>query len=44
MQFSAIPFNLLGGENKAANYFTTGAWSEAAIKEAKKFGSITEVW
>ena len=44
MQFSAIPYNLLGGENKSANYLTTGAWSEAAIKEAKKIGSPVEVW
>ena len=44
MQFSAIPFNLLGGEKKGANYLTTGAWSEAAIKEAKKYSSPVEVW
>ena len=45
MQFSAIPFNLLGGEKKGANYLTTGAWSESAIKEAKKYSSaIHEVW
>ncbi len=44
MQFSAIPFNLLGGEKKTANYLTTGAWSESAIKEAKKFCTPHEVW
>lgn len=43
MQFSAIPYNLLGEKTKA-NYFTTGAWSESAIKEAKKFCTTVEVW
>lgn len=27
-----------------ANYFTTGAWSESAIKEAKKYCTANEVW
>jgi phosphoserine aminotransferase len=44
MQFSAIPYNLLGGEKKHGNYLTTGAWSESAIKEAKKLSSPVEVW
>lgn len=44
MQFSAIPYNLLGGEKKFGNYLTTGAWSEAAIKEAKKVSAPVEVW
>ena len=30
-------------ENPSANYLTTGSWSQGAIKEAKKFGNITEV-
>lgn len=42
-QFSAIPLNLLGDEAGSANYLTTGTWSEAAIKEAKKYCSeVTE--
>ena len=44
MQFSAIPYNLLGGEKKFGNYLTTGAWGESAIKEAKKISTPTEVW
>jgi phosphoserine aminotransferase len=32
------------GEKTKANYLTTGAWSEAAIKEAKKFCTPVEVW
>jgi phosphoserine aminotransferase len=44
MQFSAIPYNLLGGEKKFGSYLTTGAWSEAAIKEAKKWSAPAEVW
>jgi len=44
MQFSAIPYNLLGGDNKVANYLTTGAWSEGAFKECKKIAQPHEVW
>ena len=43
MQFSAIPLNLLG-DRKTANYLTMGTWSQAAIKEAKKFCEPNEVW
>ncbi len=43
MQFSAIPYNLLRGKEKA-NYITTGAWSESAIKEAQKICSPVEAW
>ena len=44
LQFSAIPLNLFGdAEGPAANYLTTGTWSQGAINEAKKFGNITEV-
>jgi len=39
-QFSSVPLNLLNGGT--ANYFTTGSWSQAAVKEAKKFGSVVE--
>ena len=44
MQFSAIPYNLLGGEKKTGNYLTTGAWGESAFKEAKKLCAPVEVW
>lgn len=38
--FSAIPFNLLGGEKKEADYIVTGTWSNKACNEAKKYGTI----
>jgi phosphoserine aminotransferase len=39
LQFSMVPLNLLvAGET--ADYITTGAWSEKALKEAKKVGNI----
>ena len=45
LQFSAIPLNLLDGG--AADYLVTGAWSNKAIKEAKRYekvglGSVNE--
>jgi phosphoserine aminotransferase len=45
LQFSAIPLNLLGGENegKSANFLMTGHWSEKARNEARLFGKVTEV-
>ena len=36
LQFSAVPLNLLGGGSAAA-YLVTGAWSQAAAEEAKRF-------
>lgn len=39
LQFSAIPLNLLGKNNKA-DYINTGIWSEKACKEAKRYGNI----
>lgn len=45
LQFSAIPLNLMGGENagKPANYLMSGHWSEKARNEAKMFGEVHEV-
>ncbi|MCL6586694.1 MAG: 3-phosphoserine/phosphohydroxythreonine transaminase, partial [Anoxybacillus sp.] len=37
LQFSMVPMNLLGNE-QIGNYVLTGAWSEKALKEAKKVG------
>lgn len=37
LQFSMIPMNLLA-EQKVGYYVLTGAWSEKALKEAKKVG------
>ena len=38
-QFAMIPLNLFGDKTKA-DYINTGAWSQKAIKEAKKFGEV----
>ena len=38
-QFALIPMNFLAADKTAA-YIDTGAWSEKAINEAKKFGSV----
>ena len=44
LQFSAICYNLLSdGAQQAANYLTTGYWSQCAIKEAKKYCAANEV-
>jgi phosphoserine aminotransferase len=45
LQFSAIPLNLLGGENegKNANFLMSGHWSEKARNEARMFGKVREV-
>src|SRR3989337_3686200 len=38
-QFAMLPMNLLS-KDKTATYVETGAWSEKAIKEAKRFGNV----
>ncbi len=40
LQFSMIPLNLLS-EDKVGHYILTGAWSEKALKEAKKVGKTS---
>lgn len=42
LQFSAIPLNLLGKNNKA-NYVHTGIWSEKSLKEAQRYGQISVI-
>jgi len=42
MQFCMVPYNLLPDGGMAA-YVNTGAWSKAAIKEAKLFGNANVV-
>ena len=37
-QFAAVPLNLMKGY--PANYVTTGAWSNSAVQEAEKFGTV----
>ena len=38
LQFAMIPMNLM--KNGVADYIVTGAWSEKAFKEAKKYGDV----
>ena len=38
LQFAMIPMNLM--VNGVADYIVTGAWSEKAYKEAKKYGDV----
>ncbi|WP_050614239.1 3-phosphoserine/phosphohydroxythreonine transaminase [Bacillus testis] len=40
LQFSMVPMNLLA-EGKTASYVLTGVWSEKALAEAKKIGSVS---
>ena len=42
LQFSAIPLNLLGKNNRA-DYIHTGIWSEKAYKEARRYGDINVI-
>ena len=39
LQFSMVPMNLLGAGG-SADYIDTGSWSDKAIKEAKKVGTV----
>jgi phosphoserine aminotransferase len=39
LQFSMVPMNLLPADG-SADYIVTGAWSQAAVKEAKKVGGV----
>lgn len=41
-QFAAVPLNLQPG-GQAMDYLDTGAWSDKAIKEAKKYGPVNVV-
>lgn len=38
LQFSMVPLNLF--RNKVVDFVHTGAWSEKAIKEAKRYGKV----
>jgi phosphoserine aminotransferase len=38
-QFAAVPLNLLASNTTAADYITTGQWSEKAVKECKKYST-----
>ena len=42
-QFSAIPWNLLGGASNSADYIHTGQWADKAIKEAQRYGQVNIV-
>jgi phosphoserine aminotransferase len=39
LQFSMVPMNLLTAQS-SADYIVTGAWSQKAVKEAKRVGSV----
>ncbi len=41
LQFTMIPMNLLP-KGASADYITTGSWGQAAVKEAKKLGTVRE--
>lgn len=43
-QFSMIPMALLRGKKTPADYLHTGYWSGKAIIEARREGSVREVW
>ncbi len=43
MQFSMIPMNFLAG-GKTADYTKTGTWSNKAVADAEKFGSVNTVF
>ncbi|HSV55735.1 MAG TPA: aminotransferase class V-fold PLP-dependent enzyme, partial [Magnetospirillaceae bacterium] len=38
-QFALVPMNLLA-PGKSADYLVTGHWGKAAVKEAKRYGSV----
>ena len=42
LQFAMLPMNLLATNNKA-DYIQTGQWSEKAIAEAKRYGTVNVV-
>ncbi|NJD21777.1 MAG: 3-phosphoserine/phosphohydroxythreonine transaminase [Melioribacter sp.] len=39
LQFSMVPLNLMPPKNKA-DYIVTGSWSEKAVKEGKRVGTV----
>jgi len=43
LQFSMVPLNFLPRDG-SADYIVSGAWSEKAIKEAKKVGGTKTAW
>lgn len=43
LQFSQVPLNFLPRDG-SADYIVTGAWSEKAVKEAKKVGGVKLAW
>lgn len=43
LQFAQIPMTFLSKET-SADYIVNGAWSEKAVKEAKKFGNVNVIF
>jgi phosphoserine aminotransferase len=44
LQFSMVPMNFLRGAGQSADYILTGSWSEKAIEEARREGSVRIAW
>ncbi|MBI3951851.1 MAG: 3-phosphoserine/phosphohydroxythreonine transaminase [Acidobacteria bacterium] len=44
LQFSMVAMNFLRGSGKSADYILTGSWSEKAIQEARREGSVRVAW
>ncbi|MEX2962379.1 3-phosphoserine/phosphohydroxythreonine transaminase [Microbulbifer sp. TYP-18] len=42
-QFSAVPWNLLGGGDRVADYIRSGHWADKAIAEARRYGQVNVV-
>jgi len=42
-QFAMVPMNLLGEARAAVDYLNTGAWSEKAIAEARRYADVNVV-
>lgn len=42
LQFGMVPMNLLASD-QTADYLVTGSWSEKAVKEASRYGSVHTV-
>lgn len=43
LQFSMVPMNFLG-DDRSADYITTGAWGEKAVKEAVRYGKAKTIF
>ncbi len=44
LQFSMIPMNFLRGQSRPSAYLDTGYWSQKAIPEARREGTVELLW